>query len=679
MRLLFFVSLLAIANGQDAAKKAAMVQADSSRSAGAMEAFNDAIARMMQVIKGIVSDLAQTKHEREVICTKDSELSDGAIASTQADLNRHAGKVSSLEAAIVRDTADADALAQQVQKDSNTLTAKEAEKKAAAATREAESKTYNNKIHEMGQISNTIRAAISALDTSGIAMLQGRPEQAVMKSIPAIKAVVSALSMTTKSQKKLEALVQASEESDDFGEYVSRGEDVLSLLHDLQNDAADAYAALKATEQTSLFDFNALVQQLNNEMTTLQDAITANRQAEASKRAAISGDNMSLQVARTNLNAAKSLLADLKQNGEVQEKECKEFIADAQGEIDALSEAQSTLSQDHIQEASRKAQALDLKMNPTGLFVQLSINNEKKGYKNTEGADQARAARFLVDMSDRLGSPVLAQIGEKVKGGRFDMVVRMIEDMLVKLSDIKSVEDWCATQLTADEHNVKAKQMKADQAQTKYDRLSAYFASVKHQMAETIASINAKQQELTKLTAERALANRSSKDASRALTEVTNAFDVSLNQLEQYYSTTSSSQAKKGSAIIPMLRQELTRIKRQALKWDALENTDDRAFKKMKAEIEAVIEGLQRTEKLYRSQKVQTSTELAEQEAELHATGAELGAQEGAFSTQKKDCQTAKINDEERMRRSEHEKIVLQEALVILKSGTVEEVWAPSL
>lgn len=614
-------------------------------------AGNDAVAAMVAMLQGVVDDMDTARHERDLLCTKDMEISDSAIETTSADVERYKSKTSQLEATIVRDEADSDALRTQIQKDTNTLTAKDAEKKAAQSQRAADNEAFNKKQGEQSEIIQTIRGAIAALDQGGQSLLQGKPQEAVMRTIPAIKSVVAALSITSKSAKQLDALVQASTEGDDdFGEYVSRGQDVMTLLHGLLEDGSAAYTETKATEQNDLFEHNRMIQELNAEMQTLQDAITQNKQALAAKKASISADTASHEVAQTNLNNSIALLATLKQDGALTDKECKDFLQDAQEQINSMNEAIKVLNSDSMQSAVTFLQV------PTGnSFVQTGVTYNDNG----ESQDQARAARFLSDMADRLGSPVLAQIGDKVAAGKFDFVIRMIEDMLLKLNNIASHSDFCESQLKIDEQASTEKSQRVDRATTTFDKLTAEVQQLKTDLADAVDSQNKQTQALTALTAQRAAAQRDNSKNTRNLETVATGFDTAISALEK---------AGGSAAAIDQLRSKSADIKRQAIKWAALESGDDKEFKKLKGDISADIAGNQRLEKLLRKDLITKRAELAQSEAELHDLQVQLGAVQGTLATQKKDCQVSEVNDADRARRTEKEKLALQEALAILKS-----------
>lgn len=636
---------------------------------GDREAFDDSVSRMLKHLESVINDLMQAKNDSETKCAKEASWSDVAVEAADKDFEKHKSKCLALDASIIRDTADADALAAQIQKDTNTLTEKQAEKDGQNVIRANQNKEFNKKLAEMGEIIATIRSAISSLDTGGVALIQGKPKEAVMKSIPAIKAVLNAVSLSTQSAKKLDALVQESEDSksalgdDDFGEYQTKSQDVMTLLHKLLTEAQENYAQLKAQEQSDLFEHNHLIQQLNAEITTLTNANAANRQSEAGKRAQVSSDKADLAVASQGKNLAHATLQELTQQDGVKSRSCKEFKDDTTAEINALKEAHTILNNDAVQKASVESYKAQ-RAAPLAMFMQLSV---KYNIHETEEDEARRASAFLQDQSERLGSPVLSQIAEKVGKSKFDFVIRMIEDMVLRLEKQTSAAAYCDQQVNDNSANEQDKEVKVDKLTTQVDKLAAEQAQAKADLADLLASQNDMQKSQTAADANRAAAKLKADATIRNFQATIGAFNKGIESLQKHYSNNPGSNGKQGSRVVDMLQQELTHLKRQVLKFQAKENAEANAHKQMTHTFEANIAGMRKEESLTRKNTVTFAAELAEAQGELKDAQVEVGAIQGTVAAVQKDCDVAKTNDADRARRTEDEKAALQEALAILK------------
>lgn len=616
------------------------------------------VKAMVETLQGVNNIMIKALSDNQEKCAKEAVEFESAIRNTQFDVERYKDKVASLGASIVRDDADSDALATQIEKDTVTLDSKTAELKRADSERAAEIVAFNQGQSELKQIITTIRSAVSALSGSGTALLQAKPQEAIMKTIPAIRSVVEALSLSTANQKTLDSFVQSAEEGgDDFGTYVSRGADVLSLLHSLEDDAENAFSAEKTTEQNAQFNFNKLTQEIQMEQATLQKAIQNNRQLQAGKRSNSSTNKGGLAVADTNKADAINLLNKMKSDSDIAERNCKDFEEETQDTIASMDEAIKVLSSDAIGNAIGFLQETQI-LNHV-LYVQLGTESKSKARDDAETEDQQRAARFLSDMAERLGSPVLAQVGEKVAAGNFDFVIRMIEDMLLKLNNISNVQDFCAAQVSLDEAAVKAKNARADRTKTQYEKAVAVFAQYKAELSDTVDSIGDHQQDLTLFKTDFAKNKRDAAANLRALETVAHGFNAAVLALEK---------ASAANSVVNQVRDKEAQVSKEIVRWQAIEDTDGKTFKRQVNDMEANIAGLQKSEKLLRMQIVDSRAELSNAEAELHDVQIQLGAVEGTLSSQQKDCDQSATNLENRQARTAKEKLALSEALSILKA-----------
>lgn len=616
------------------------------------------VQAVVNILNAIINRLDQSANDKAILCAEQAQIAELAIERAASEKERFRSRKSSLNAQMVRDGADIEALQQQITKDEASLTQKEREKESAAASRAAENKAFLKKEAELSDIMAALRGAIAVLnDGSGTSLLQGKPQQAVMKTMPALKSIVSALSLDTATNKQLTALVQAADDGEDFGEYVSRGADVNALMNKILSDASAAYSELKTAEQTALFEHNRLIQELNNEIATLRNAITMNKQAEASKKAQVSADTTSLNDAEGAFNRASALLATLKAEDEVQQKECKDFAQQTKEQINSMSEAVKVLTGPSMANAVSMVQA----KNPAFLFLQMGVAT-KSIADDGESADKARAARFLADMAERMGSPILSQIGEKIKGENFDFVIRMIEDMLLKLDNLSTAAEFCAHQLEIDTESVESKKAKCDRAETLYDKAQAELQQMKTDLDDTVKAQNQLQESITAFDAQREASSRERAAMLRDLQTMKDGLNAAIAALN-------SADVPIPDEAMVTLRDKLASVNNEYAQWEAVENGDEKEHKYSRGQMEADHAGMERMEKDLRRAIITQKATLAESETEMHDCQVSLGAIEGTLETQKKDCNVAEVNAQDRARRTEKEKLALQEALAILKGS----------
>merc|ERR1719399_2105610 len=124
------------------------------------------------------------------------------------------------------------------------------------------------------------------------------------------------------TSKQLDAFIQASQE-DDFGEYVSRGSDVVSLLHNLKAKAEEAFSTTKTQEQNEVFQFNAFMQTTGHEIKTLEAAIADNQRNLASMKVSISHDGAEHKVQLEQLSTNQELEKETQINADRDAANCK--------------------------------------------------------------------------------------------------------------------------------------------------------------------------------------------------------------------------------------------------------------------------------------------------------------------------------------------------------------------
>merc|ERR1719456_1707871 len=161
------------------------------------------------------------------------------------------------------------------------------------------------------------------------------------------------------------------------------------------------------------------------------------------------------------------------------------------------------------------------------------------------------------------------------------------------------------------------------------------------------------------MMAQRQVDVRRAAEQARNMDTVTEGFQSSIGGLEE---------AGVAANVMDMLRQEMNKMKQRSAHLEAAEAQAEKYYTQAKIQLEANIKGFQTTEQLGRKELITQKAELAEKEAELHDLQVQLGAVQGTLATQKKDCQVSEVNDADRARRTEKEKLALQEALAILKS-----------
>merc|ERR1719213_1442197 len=99
---------------------------------------------------------------------------------------------------------------------------------------------------------------------------------------------------------------------------------------------------------------------------------------------------------------------------------------------------------------------------------------------------QTRAADYLMQEGDRIGSWVLAQVGSHIQADPFGKVKQMISEMVEKLLEEQSEEaehkTWCDGEMTKTKKSLTSKQDKVDDINTKIEKATAMSAKLEERV-----------------------------------------------------------------------------------------------------------------------------------------------------------------------------------------------------
>merc|ERR1719214_542045 len=119
---------------------------------------------------------------------------------------------------------------------------------------------------------------------------------------------------------------------------------------------------------------------------------------------------------------------------------------------------------------------------------------------------QTRAADYLMQEGDRIGSWVLAQVGSHIQADPFGKVKQMIQEMVEKLLEEQAEEaehkTWCDAELTKTKKSLAAKQTKTEDISTKIEKAEATSAKLSEQvkaLAGELADMDTQDQQATEM------------------------------------------------------------------------------------------------------------------------------------------------------------------------------------
>merc|ERR1719335_588059 len=176
---------------------------------------------------------------------------------------------------------------------------------------------------------------------------------------------------------------------------------------------------------------------------------------------------------------------------------------------------------------------------------------------------QNRAADYLMQEGDRIGSWVLAQVGSHIQADPFGKVKQMIQEMVEKLLEEQAEEaehkTWCDAELTKTKKSLATKQSKMEDISTKIEKAQATSAKLSEQikaLASELADMDTQDQQATEMRQKENTEFKSQKADLQAAQEAT---ATAIKVLKSYYSGKSFIQTSDTSmSSMTSLMQERT-------------------------------------------------------------------------------------------------------------------------
>merc|ERR1719380_498904 len=205
-----------------------------------------------------------------------------------------------------------------------------------------------------------------------------------------------------------------------------------------------------------------------------------NRNAES--KATAEGD---LESVTKDLGGDEKYLADLQRECMEKADEFSQSQAERAAELKVLAEAKKILA------AAGKGAALlqtpqsnDLFVVPS--FLQTHMATRTRSQSQMQREYQTRAADYLMQEGDRIGSWVLAQVGSHIQADPFGKVKQMIQEMVDKLLEEQAEEAehkaWCDGEMTKTKKALTSKQTKMEDISTKIEKATAMSAKLEEQV-----------------------------------------------------------------------------------------------------------------------------------------------------------------------------------------------------
>merc|ERR1719487_2761387 len=521
------------------------------------------VSKVLEMLSDLEAKILKEGEAAQKTYDEFSEWCEDRSRNVGFEIKTGKSEIADLKATIEKETADIEALSTKIEELSGSIATDEADLKAATKIRAEEAADFAVEEKETTEVISMLERAIAILEREmkkgGASMMQLQNTKTV---VDALSALVQASVISSADSKRLAALVQSSQDSEDSEDelgapsaavYKGHSDGIIGTLEDLLEKAESQLEKARKAEETSLHNYQMLKQSLTDEIEFANKDMAAAKKGKAGSeegKAAAEGD---LAVTTKDLNEDTTTLSTLHQD-------CMTGAEDFQAETKSRGEELKALG------TARKVleEALGGAAAQTYSFIQRS--------SLSTGADLANfeAVRFVRDLARKENSVDLAQLASRMAsamrfasaGGAdpFAKVKGLITDMISRLQDDAksdaSHKAYCDKETS--ESNTKKAEVTAviDKLSTQIDSNAAKSAKLKEHVAalqKELAELASSQAEMDKIRSdEKALYAKNHAEMKQGVEGVQKALSV----LRDYYASEGKSHSSAdgaGSGIIGML------------------------------------------------------------------------------------------------------------------------------
>merc|ERR1719324_434479 len=479
----------------------------------------------------------------------------------QFEIKTGKAEAEDLTATIDKCVSDIKAGEEAIEELSAQIATDEEDLKEATGIREKENADFLAEEADLVDTIDALERAIGILEremakTGAAALVQVQNAQQLVESL---SAMVEASTISVADGKRLTALVQSQESSLDSDEelgapdpavYKSKSGGIVEVLNDLLEKAEGELADARKAESNAQHNYDLLKQELDDSIKfggRDMDKAKKSKAATAETQATAEGD---LEV--TN----KALGEDIAQLNQVHH-DCMTKATDFEVETKSRAEELKALAtaKKIIVEATggAAAQTYDLAQTDAS-FLQTGAR--------TRLAVQDEAVKFIKNLSQKLGSPALAQLANRMAVAArlgaangedpFAKVKGLINEMIERL--IKEAEADASHKAYCDKEMTETKAKKAElndeiaALTTKIDMMSAKSAKLREEVAilqKELAELEASQAEMDKVRAEEKAAYDKNKPEMEQGLE---GIKLALKVLREYYAKEDKVRAEEKAA-----------------------------------------------------------------------------------------------------------------------------------
>jgi len=647
------------------------------------------IGKVMQLLSDLQAKVLEEGHASQKAYAEYTEWCEDKSKNLGFELKTATREIASLKAAIAEEESLAASLESKVDKLTASITTDEADLKSATGIRAKEAADFAATEKELMEAVSSLERAVAIIERE---MKKGGASALQLKSAnsfaQALGVLVQASSLSSADGKRLTALLQSSQESEDADDqapgapavaaYESQSGGVVDTLENLLEKAESQLDEARTKEKQDAHNFAMLKQSLEDELKWSNKEVAEAKKgiaACAEKKATAEGD---IEATSKVFKGDTASLDDLHHACMTKAQDYEAEVRSRSEELSAIATAKKAIS-----ESTGGAEKLSYGLNQAS-FLQLG------GMAISSGADLAifEAVRLIRDLALKQHAPALTQLASRMSatahysahGGLdpFAKVKDLISGMIASLE--KEAEADATHKAFCDKELAETRARKGDKTDeiskfsTKLDQMSSRSSQLKEEVSalqKALSELSAGQAEMDKVRAEE------KENFAKAKADMEQGLDgvkLALKVLRDYYAksdTAHEAAASAGTGIIGVLELVESDFTKGLMERTATEKSSEATYEEETSE-NAIEKATKEKDVEFKTAEA-TGLDKAITEATSDRAGvqAELDAVEQYLASLEKQCIAKPETYETRKARRDAELAGLKDALKILEGQTM--------
>jgi len=468
-------------------------------------------------------------------CTDSESFKQGAVKA--ADL-----RVEVLQASVQKDDADVDRLGREIQVHETDIAGYKSDLNSSNVERQRQHEDYQILHKDYSESIDAIQDAIRVLQ----AQAHDRPQ------VDALLQKVGAHSvLPVEARRVIEAFLSRNSEEPDLAfvappeanAYEFQSNSIMEMLKELLDKFESELRALEKQELEEHHAQELLAHSLAKSVAIATHEIAQKTTSRGTAKQASVNANADLTAVSTQRASDAKYLDELNImcSRKAEDLESRQKLRTE--EIAAIEKAMAILSSEGVSGVAEKHLPAILQRAHATAFVQRRTRPQSQN----QHQDQERAAVYLREASERLGSRALSALAARVQDDPFIKVKKMVQDLITRLQEEAADEEqhqgWCNTELSTNEQTRKDKTTLAETLQQTIEGLKTGMAILSKDisvLSGQVADLQATLAAAQKLRSDERTHNEQAiADAAAAQVQVAQAIQL----LQDFYSSAATAVA----------------------------------------------------------------------------------------------------------------------------------------